>query len=173
MRSPVIKTARLTLRPFRYSDIPDVFTLCSEPETSRYALWEPHTSYIDSFKYIYWTHRKSQGIHWAIECDSTVIGSCSYVKLDAGGLSGEIGYSIHPSRWGKGYATEAAEAIIKHGFTQLGLSRVYVRIMLLNTRSLAVARRLNMQKSDTDERFVISRGVKKEITVLELKKENM
>lgn len=168
MRAPVLLTERLTLRPFKYGDLPEVFRLCQDPETSRYSLWEPHTSYLDSLRYIYWTKRKSQGMHWAVLLNEKLIGSCSYVKIDNDTKVGEIGYSILPSQWGNGFAREAAEAIIEYGFSVMGLNAVQVRIMLLNTRSLSVARKLGMKPGEDGEKFVLAKGVRREITLMEL-----
>ena len=140
MKSPVITTKRLVLRPFYYRDAMDAFALCSNPETSRYALWEPHATLFDSLRYIYWTHRKSEGMHWALVLDGRVIGSCSFVCFNREENSAELGYSLLPDFWGQGLATEAAEAVAKYGFSKLRLDSVYVRIMLENTRSLSVAK---------------------------------
>ncbi len=47
-----------------------------------------------------------------------------YAGLRWGGRVGHIGYTFHPDYWGYGYATEACVAVVKHMFTDLGVSRI-------------------------------------------------
>ena len=55
----------------------------------------------------------------------------------------EIGWHLHPDSWGRGYATEAARAVLDRAFTE-GLPEVYAVVRPGNERSLAVCRRLGM-----------------------------
>ncbi|MGC9665997.1 GNAT family N-acetyltransferase [Planosporangium sp. 12N6] len=59
---------------------------------------------------------------------------------------GEIGYVLHPDFVGRGYATEAARALLSLGFDELGLHRVIARIDERNEASARVARRLGMRQ---------------------------
>lgn len=54
----------------------------------------------------------------------------------------EIGYSLHPDAWGKGYATEAGVAAIDWAFANLGWEEVIHCIDPANLASQNVARRL-------------------------------
>jgi RimJ/RimL family protein N-acetyltransferase len=54
----------------------------------------------------------------------------------------EIGWTISPDHWGKGYATEAAKASLRYAFDVLGWKRVIHVILTGNERSIAVAERL-------------------------------
>ncbi|NEQ47637.1 MAG: GNAT family N-acetyltransferase [Leptolyngbya sp. SIOISBB] len=56
----------------------------------------------------------------------------------------EIGWHFRPESWGYGYATEAAYAVLKMGFTTLDLPTIYAVALLENDRSLRVMQRLNM-----------------------------
>lgn len=56
----------------------------------------------------------------------------------------EVGWHLHPDSWGRGYATEAAGAIIERAFAA-GVPEVYAVVRPGNERSLAVCRRLGMQ----------------------------
>jgi RimJ/RimL family protein N-acetyltransferase len=59
---------------------------------------------------------------------------------------GEVGYVIHPDHGGRGYATEAARAILHLAFDDLDLHRVIARIAALNSASIQLAERLGMRK---------------------------
>lgn len=50
----------------------------------------------------------------------------------------ELGYRLYPSAWGTGYATEGSRALIRKGFTDLGVERVTANTMTVNTRSRRV-----------------------------------
>jgi RimJ/RimL family protein N-acetyltransferase len=56
----------------------------------------------------------------------------------------EVGWRLHPSFWGHGYATEAGRAALTAAATQLGLTRVIAVIDPANTPSIAVATRLGL-----------------------------
>jgi RimJ/RimL family protein N-acetyltransferase len=57
----------------------------------------------------------------------------------------EVGWRLHPSCWGRGLATEAARASVRHGAEALGLASVVSIIDPLNAASLRVAAKLGMR----------------------------
>jgi RimJ/RimL family protein N-acetyltransferase len=59
---------------------------------------------------------------------------------------GELGYALHPRVQGRGYATEAARAVLRFGFDEVGMHRVYGRIDARNTASARVLERLGMRR---------------------------
>ena len=64
----------------------------------------------------------------------------------------EVGWRLAPKFWGKGYATEAAQASLKFAFDDLGLDEVVAFTPILNVRSAAVMQRLGMV--DTRNNFL-------------------
>lgn len=61
----------------------------------------------------------------------------------------EVGYVLHPDQTGHGYATEAAEALLRLAFEDLGAHRVSARVDQRNTASARVAERLGMRREAT------------------------
>ena len=59
---------------------------------------------------------------------------------------GELGYVFNPGAGGRGYATEAASAMLRLGFDGLGLHRIIARIDERNEPSARLARRLGMRQ---------------------------
>jgi RimJ/RimL family protein N-acetyltransferase len=57
----------------------------------------------------------------------------------------EIGWRLRKDAWGQGYATEGAEAVLRHGFETLGLAEIVSFTAVLNEPSQAVMRRLGMR----------------------------
>jgi RimJ/RimL family protein N-acetyltransferase len=60
------------------------------------------------------------------------------------GRSVEIGYTLHPDHWGRGYAVEAADALAAHAFEALGAARVFAMLHPDNRASAQVLERIGM-----------------------------
>ena len=71
-----------------------------------------------------------------------LVGTVGLRPLDDTGL--EIFYSLAPGSWGRGYATEAARAVLGHALGTLGLPEVLAEVDEGNTASVAVIKRLGM-----------------------------
>jgi [ribosomal protein S5]-alanine N-acetyltransferase len=75
--------------------------------------------------------------------DDELVG---FVRLAFAGVkAAKLGYAIRADRWGKGYATDAAQRMAAFGFEQLGLHRISAAIGPDNAASIAVVGRLGMQ----------------------------
>ncbi|MDI2125754.1 GNAT family N-acetyltransferase [Yinghuangia seranimata] len=81
---------------------------------------------------------------WIIRetADGALAGAAALRPLDELGL--EVAYSLAPSVWGRGYATEAAGAVVDHALHTLGLPEVLAEVDAGNTGSIAVVERLGM-----------------------------
>ena len=60
----------------------------------------------------------------------------------------EIGWRLAHKHWGQGYALEAAQASLDHGFGPLGLSRITSFTVPRNTRSWGLMERLGMERRE-------------------------
>lgn len=63
----------------------------------------------------------------------------------------EIGWRLARDAWGHGYATEAARAVLTHGFTALGLPEIVSFTAVVNAPSIAVMRRLGMHTDPAED----------------------
>lgn len=83
---------------------------------------------------------------WAVVelCSGLPAGAVLFKPLPDGDGEIEIGWQLHPDCWGKGYATEAASAVLKRGFAD-GLQEIWAVTHLDNDRSTAVCRRIGMR----------------------------
>lgn len=109
--------------------------------------------------------------YWAVEVTDggplhgRVIGSVLLVPLPNGNGEIEIGWHLHPDAWGSGYASEAARAVLAHGFAG-GLEEIHAVTHLGNEPSQAVCRRIGMEHrgvverwyADPSEHFVVTRA---------------
>jgi RimJ/RimL family protein N-acetyltransferase len=150
MGCPTIQTERLVLRPFTEADL-DAFTaVMSAPEVRR-ALAMP-----DDFgrehawrEMALWRGQwelRGTG-NWLLEERATgaVVGRAGLHRPERHDWPGvEVGWTLHPEHWGKGYATEAGRASIDYAFTKLDVDELWSVILPTNTASQAVARRLGL-----------------------------
>lgn len=146
---PTIETPRLTLRGMRVSDAEDMFAYAQREDVTRYLTWEPHPDLHHTKEYLTYIgqrYRTGDFFDWAVVCreDGHMIGTCGFTKFDFPSDSAEIGYVLNPAYHGKGYATEAVEAVLKFGFERLSLHRIEARFMQENTPSLRLMQRVGM-----------------------------
>ena len=99
--------------------------------------------------------------HWAVEVTDgsdlhgRVIGTVLLLTLpNADDGEVEIGWHLHPDAWGRGYASEAATAVLRHGF-EAGLDEINAVTHLDNVRSQAVCRRIGMEARGVVERWYV------------------
>ena len=83
-------------------------------------------------------------IHEKVGTD--LVGTVGLRPLEDLGL--EIFYSLAPGSWGRGYATEAARAVLAHALGPLGLPEVLAEVDEGNAASIAVIERLGMTRFD-------------------------
>jgi RimJ/RimL family protein N-acetyltransferase len=56
----------------------------------------------------------------------------------------DLGYAFVPEAWGKGYAFEAARAVLEHGLRVLGIPRVVAIVTFENASSIRLLERLGL-----------------------------
>jgi RimJ/RimL family protein N-acetyltransferase len=97
---------------------------------------------------------------FAIEVDGEAVG-CAGLRLgqDVERVSAEIGYWVGPALWGRGIATDAVRALTGHGFTALGVRRVFGKAFTRNARSVRVLEKAGYVREGTMPRSAIKDGV--------------
>lgn len=149
-RIPTIYTERLTLRRISTDDAQDMYVYSRDPEVTRYLLWDAHTDIRHTARYLKAVQKYySKGLFydWALEEKESgrMIGTCGFSRLDADNRCGEIGYVLNRDFWGRGYAAEAARAVMDIGFNVLDLKRIEARFMADNAHSARVMEKLGMR----------------------------
>jgi len=152
---PTLETERLRLRPFMLDDEAAVFALASDPEVARFVRFDAHRTPAETrafFKLVERHYRLGDPFALAIERreDDRLIGSCGFVSQAPERKSAEIGYWLGKPYWGKGYAAEAAGALVRFGFEQMGLKRVEAKCFLQNRAGQRVIEKLGMKFEGTD-----------------------
>ena len=142
-----IETERLLIRFVDIDDAYDMYEYASRPEVSKYLLWSPHLNLSATEGYIESLIRRNlKGLYcdWAIELKETekMIGTCGYAMIDVSSDIYEIGYVLSPDYQGKGYMTEALNAMLKLNFETLELPSAKLRIINENEPSKRLAERV-------------------------------
>jgi RimJ/RimL family protein N-acetyltransferase len=141
----VIDTARLTLRAFTLDDVAAVHAIHSRDDIARWLYWDARDE--DEVRAVIESHLAKppeSGVVLAVELDGELIGHANLAVGEH--RQGEIGFVIHPDHQGRGYATEAAEAMLELAFETYDLHRVVGRLEPRNTASAAVLERVGMRK---------------------------
>ena len=152
----MIETQRLLLRPWTLADVPSIVGIYGDAETMRLfgrgvtfsaqelaeSLEHVIAEYVDA----------GLGNHAVVEKASlSVVGHCG-VHRGSGTDEAEADWLIARDRWGLGYATEAAVAVIKGAFSAQNLPAISGVARKENLASIAVMRKLGMSFAGQCER---------------------
>jgi RimJ/RimL family protein N-acetyltransferase len=146
----MLETPRLILRPFKETDGEAAHRWFRDPDVFRFYTYGPYSSLHETTERIrqYIEHFEKFGY-----AKYVVIEKSSRVPIGDAGLSFDadigvtVGYKFARSHWGKGYATEAAQACVTYGFERLDLERIGAIIHPLNTKSQRVIEKLQFSLS--------------------------
>lgn len=145
-----IRTSRLVLRPLERAHLDFMLPLISAREVAATTLRIPHPytqkdaeDYFNSMEVEIAKDKMLRLSIFIASCDEY----CGSVGLNIEREHGraEMGYWIGVPYWGRGYASEAAQAVVAYGFGVLGLNRIYATVFGGNTASRRVAEKAGMK----------------------------
>ncbi len=128
----ILETERLSLTPLTVEDAPLVYPFMSDPEVmahwDRAAIEDPDEVQATVAAQVA-EMAERQAMYWAIRLTKTgrFLGYCELVDLDWRHHRGELGFILARASWGRGYATEAAAALLAYCASTLGLKRIIAR----------------------------------------------
>lgn len=139
----VLKTNRLTLRPLKPDDLEAVQSWAGNPENTRYMSWGPNTEE-QTREFLM---RAKVGRDFAVVLNETgiVIGSCG-IYPDRNNDTGELGWILNKDYWKHGYGTELGGELIRYGFKDLKLRRIFAPCAAVNYGSYRVMERNGMRR---------------------------
>ncbi|MGD9960883.1 GNAT family N-acetyltransferase [Nocardioides sp.] len=156
-----LTTRRLTLRAWRDDDAPRLLDIMSREEVMRW-LGDGPTVLLTEVDQARQRIARWNGLsltpplgYWAVEtkADAELVGAVLLLTLpNATAGEVEIGWWLHPDAWGQGYATEAAQAVMAHGFAA-GLPEILAVTHLGNEPSMNVCRKLGMSDEGVVHRW--------------------
>jgi RimJ/RimL family protein N-acetyltransferase len=154
-----LRTPRLLLREWHDDDREPFAAMCGDPEVRRYYYRPPAgraacDAWIDRMR----RHSTEHGFaYWAVGIPDhpACIGALGLTRVLSPAFrfapAVEIGWRLARPHWGKGYATEAARAVLDDGFGRLGLDEIVAFTVPANDRSWRVMQRLGMSRDPADD----------------------
>ena len=145
-----IRTRRLLLRRARPVDLGAMHSILSDAEAMRYWSTLPHAeigqtrAWLDDMI----AAPAAESDDFVIERDGEVIGKAGCWRLP------EIGYILHRSAWGHGYATEALTAIVAHVFENHAIPEIIADVDPRNAASLALLAKLGFRETGRAKRTI-------------------
>lgn len=143
----MIETERLLLRPWRDGDAEAAAPIYAKPEVMRYipgGTWDAQRTSL-----IVGRMRALEAVQGfgfypvTVKESGAIVGHAGLGYLE-GTPEVELAYILDAPYWHRGYATEAARAILAQGFTTCGLQRIVAVAFPENHRSIAVMKRCGM-----------------------------
>jgi len=151
-----ITTDRLVLRPHTMDDLDDLVVFHSDPEVVRYVPWPvrdreatEETLRVKLAQTELVAHGQWLVLAVEVRATGTVIGEV-LLKWASDG-QGEVGFALGRDHHGQGYAAEAATAMLRLGFDDLGFHRITAVVIDGNAASARLLTRLGFRQ---EARFV-------------------
>jgi RimJ/RimL family protein N-acetyltransferase len=148
-----IETARLYLRPFNDDDLADLYEYYCLPDVTRYLPWGAknlHETRDALNKKKRRTALKGDNSIYNLAVvhkeTNKLIGDTLLFLRSVDFRQGELGYVFNPDYHGQGYATEAAELMLRLGFETFNFHRIFARCDPRNTGSYKLMERLGMRR---------------------------
>jgi RimJ/RimL family protein N-acetyltransferase len=159
---PFLETDRLTLRRFTSDDVDHIVALDADPVVMRYltnGVPTPRPVVEEQLRTFIQQYDEWPGLgRWAA-IERATGAFVGWFALDPTGAQpgpdagdptvAELGYRLAQSVWRRGYGTEGARALVSHGFTELGLIRVWAQTMAVNTASRRVMENAGLRYTRT------------------------
>ena len=147
---PVLKTERLTIRPFRQTDLEPFLEFMLDRIVTEYLNFSKYhktkKGAIELFHSVLKSYDSPQPIIAlviAAKDTDVFVGSCGLAPLE--NHTCECYYSLRPQFWRNGYATEAMSKLFEHAFRETELKEIRAYTSTANFRGSRVAERLGMK----------------------------
>ncbi|HEY5910041.1 MAG TPA: GNAT family N-acetyltransferase [Verrucomicrobiae bacterium] len=143
---PTLRARRVRLRWMTESDVPSLFSIFGDREVTRYwghaVLPDPGAARV-LLEEIHTRFAHRSLLQWGVALLATdvVIGTCTLAALDAENRRAELGFALARAYWGQGYMSEALPVLLRFGFSELRLHRVWADTDPRNAASIRALER--------------------------------
>jgi len=167
-----METDRLLLRPLALNDAPALSRLAGRREIADTTTSIPHP-YSEAQAREWIEKHTSQAspakeavFAITIKPGGELIGTMGLREIDQQHSQAEMGFWIAVEWWGKDVATEAAQAVIRFGFEELKLNRIYAHHMVRNPASGRVLEKVGMQREGLQRQRVRKWGFFEDVVLM-------
>lgn len=153
----ILETERLLLRPWEDSDAEALYRYASHPDVGPIAGWPVHTSVENSREIIHGVLSEPETYAVVLKEAGHAVGSVGLMIGDASGIGipdteGEIGYWIGVPFWGQGLIPEAVKEMLRCGFEDLKLTKIWCGYFDGNEKSRRVQEKCGFKYHHTREK---------------------
>ena len=154
---PELRTERLLIRAWRDDDVDAAAAMNADPRVMEF--FPSVVAPADTAAHIAGTRARLAETGYGF-LPVEVVGGATFVgmvgllvpRFDAHFTPAvEIGWRFAAAHWGRGYATEAARAVLAYGFEQLALPEIVSFTTAANVRSRRVMDKLGMRRAEEDD----------------------
>jgi len=159
-----LETARLRLREFVPDDWRAALAYEDDPRYMRfYEMTERTEADVRAFVQMFLDQQAENPrcrfqLAVTLKESGALIGNCGIRVNNAEWREANIGYEIAPELWGRGYASEAARAILAFGFGTLQMHRIWAWCVADNTASARVLEKVGMTREAREREKELIRG---------------
>jgi len=155
----VIRTPRLVLRPWSTEDAPEALAIFGDETVTRWL--SPAMSRVDSVESMssiltswFLAPPPTPAGRWAVTsaADGRLLGGVAVLPLPPEQSDLEIGWQLHPTAWGQGYAAEAGHAVAHHAFAS-GVEELFAVVRPRNLRGARTATSIGMEWVGETEKY--------------------
>ncbi|MGW3273055.1 GNAT family N-acetyltransferase [Streptomyces kronopolitis] len=174
MKPVTLTTERLVLRPFEPSDAPAVHAACQEPDIPRWTSVPSPYGVEDAERFVgtvvpeCWRDDTTYNFAVVSRADGSLVGAMGLVRLArlrTPERQAELGYWTAKEHRGRGYTVEAARAVLRWAFRDLGVERMEWHAEAGNEGSRAVARRLGFHMEGTLRAQLVREGIRRDVWI--------
>lgn len=135
------------LRALERSDLEDLRAMVNDPEVMRFSNSYRPISDVEQAAWLEGVVKNANAVWFGIEDArrgaSRLVGTCCLVDIDWIGRKAELRVRLgDPDSWGGGLGTEACALLVQHGFFELNLERIWLRVFDHNARALRLYEKL-------------------------------
>lgn len=156
---PTLETERLRIRPYREDDIPELLPLVGAREVAATTLRIAHP-YTEEDARAFLELAKDPDKLWlaiTLRSDASQIGGIG-LRIEPQHRHAELGYWLGVAHWGKGYATEAAREMLRYGFKELSLHRIFATHFKHNPASGRILKKVGMRYEGCQRQHLLKWG---------------
>ncbi len=149
----IIKTERLLIRPIMYNDIDEIHEYASDKSITM-MMFLPNETLDETIAFVNdavdeWSKNEPNDREYVILFNSKIIGGIN-LEYSEDGKACEIGWTIHHKYRNRGFATEAASALLKYAFENLNIDVITSHCDSKNMASERVMKKLKMKMVSND-----------------------
>lgn len=137
---------RVVMRAIEHKDLPDYVRWLNDPKVLEYFGNYLPLSLAQEEKWYEAMLQDPQTIAYAIELEGQHIGGAGFNKIDGRNASAEVGLFIGvPELWDQGLGADVLKALLRFGFEQMNLHRIYLYVFAENERAVHLYERLGFR----------------------------